>query len=100
MRSDQDIWKCEEAGQLVILENLSREIFEENALPTDIQHHRDPEPDHAITAAKLLRHDPAFQSNKQGTHQRQPDVTAPMRRRLHRYTQFLQVAFSAFGSTS
>ncbi len=30
MRSDQDIWKCEEAGQLVILENLSREIFEEN----------------------------------------------------------------------
>ena len=25
MRSDQDIWKCEEAGQLVILENLSRE---------------------------------------------------------------------------
>ena len=60
MRSDQDIWKCEEAGQLVILENLSERSSKKtsSSFLTDIQHHRDPEPDHAILLRSLLGWEP------------------------------------------
>ena len=52
--------------------------------------HFDPEANHSITAAKLRRHDAARQSHEKGADDRQPNVTAPIGRGLHRHSQFLQ----------